>query len=272
MLSVCLLLFASADLRVEVSSAEIQIGEPVVCIVALGGIEGSTPTLSEEALEPSLAWFVREAPSIRRDPGGELTLSWTVLALEPEPGPLPVPVLLQDGEPLTLSGPQVVVAGALEEGEDAPRPARGFYIPGPEGQLASTGAWLFALFGALAMGLMAWSLWRRRAPLEFVEPSLFERLTSLEGPVDGDDPLVVDWHGELTRILRAAYSDDQAGWSDEEWIERAELSEAHREELRGLFAACAAVKYGGVRPTRFAVEETLARARALVSEVEEVAA
>ncbi len=77
MLSVCLLLFASADLRVEVSSAEIQIGEPVVCAVALGDIEGSSPTLSEEALEPILAWFVRAAPSIRRDPGGGLTLSWT---------------------------------------------------------------------------------------------------------------------------------------------------------------------------------------------------
>ncbi len=270
MLSVCLLVFASADLEVEVSSAEVQIGEPVVCVVALGDVEGSCPTLSEEALEPNLAWVVHEAPAIRRDPGGALTLSWTLLALEPEPGALPMPVLLQDGEPLTLSGPEVLVVGALEEGEDAPRPARGFYIPGSEEQLASTVTWLFALLAAL--GLTVWFLRRRRAPLEPAGPSLAERLASLEGAVDGDDPLIVAWHGELTRILRAAYSDEQAGWSDEEWIERAELSAAHREELRGLFAACAAVKYAGARPTRFAIEETLSRARALVSEVEEVAA
>ena len=272
MLSVCLLLLASADHKVEVSSASVQIGEPVVCVVALGELGGSPPVLSEDALEPSLSWFVREAPSIQRAPSGALTLSWTLSALEPEPGPLPVPVLLQDGEPLTLTGPALVVAAALLEAEDAPRPARGFYIPEPHGQLASTEAWLIALFGALALGLTLWLLRRRRASVEPLEPSLVERLASLEGPVDGDDPQLVAWHGELTQILRAAYSDDQAGWSDEEWVERAELSTTHREELRGLFAACAAVKYAGARPTRFAVEETLARARALVSEVEEVAA
>ena len=43
MLSVLLILAASAELPVLVSSAEVQIGEPVVCTVDLGAIEGSVP-------------------------------------------------------------------------------------------------------------------------------------------------------------------------------------------------------------------------------------
>jgi len=265
----CLLLIVAADLTVEVSSTEVLIGEPILCTVA---IEGSHAALSEEALEPGRSWMILEPPTIRRNSEGDEVLTWSVIALEPDTGPLPVPVLLQDGVLLSLTRPGVEVVGALDEGEDEPRPFRGFLVPESVALTASSELWMFALVGCALIAFALWFMSRWRKPQALSEPSLTARLASLGGPIDGDDPGVVHFHAELTRILRAAYSDDQAGWSDEEWIEHADLSVAQREELKGLFAACAAVKYGGARPTRFAIEETLALARELVSKVEEVAA
>ncbi len=272
MLIAPLLLMAFADLQVVVSSAEIQIGEPVVCTVDLSTLEGVRPTLSEEALEPGRGWIVLEEPTLRRDRAGDLVLTWTLMALEPEAGALPRPALMQEESALALEAPAITVASALLEGEDAPRPARGFHVPPPEEVLASSDMWVYALVGTVISALVLWGLRRRRRPQPEAEPSLSERLAYLGGEVQGGEEELVAWHGELTRILRAAYSEDQGGWSDEEWIERAELSKEQRDELRGLFATCAAVKYGGARPTSFAVEETLKRARELVARVEELAA
>ena len=272
MLSVLLILAASAELPVAVSSAEVQIGEPVVCTVDLGAIEGSRPALSEEAMGPGRGWIILEPPTIRRAQGGGQTLSWTLFALEPDPGVLPTPALLHEGAQLALVAPTITIAAALAEGEDAPRSARGFHVPPAMADLSSSKMRLLALLVVAGLGLSAWVVMRRRRSQPVAEPSLSERLASLGEGVEGDGPLVVAWHGELTRILRAAYSDDHAGWSDEEWVERAALTEAQRVELRGILASCAAVKYGGARPTRFAVEETLERARVLISRSEEVAA
>lgn len=272
MLSASLLLLAALDLPVVVSSAEVQIGEPVVCTVDLSLVEGSGLKLSEEALEPGRGWIILEPPTLRRAQAGAQTLTWTLFALESDPGALPTPALLQEGRALALEAPSITIAPALKEGEDAPRSARGFHVPPPAQVLGTSKMWLYVLVGASILALLVWVSRRRSRPRPAKELSLTERLASLGEAVDGDAPQVVAWHGELTRILRAAYSDDHEGWSDEEWIERAELSDAQREELRGLFAACAAVKYGGARPTRFAVEDTLERARELIARVEEVAA
>ena len=273
MLSALILLAASAELPVLVSSAEVQIGEPIVCSVELVLMEGAPFTLADEVMEPGRAWIVLEQPKIRQVPGGARTLTWRVLALEPEPGPLPTPTLVGAGAALGLVAPAITVAPALLEGEDAPRPARGFHLPPVRAELVSTRKWwIVALLGAALLGALWWRRARRRRPELIAEPSLNERLESLGAGVAGEGPLLIAWHGELTRILRAAHSEDHAGWSDEEWIERAALDDEQREELRELLAVCAAVKYAGSRPTRFAVEETLERARALVSRAAEVAA
>ena len=268
MLSTLLILVASAELPVAVSNAEVQIGEPVVCTVDLVAVEGSFPTLSEETMEPGRGWIIIEAPTISRAQGGGQTLAWTLFALEPDPGVLPTPALLHEGAELALVVPKITVAPALIEGEDAPRSARGFHVPLAAPYISSSKMWLFALLGVAFLGLFAWIVARRRRSQPVVEPSLSERLASLGEGVEGDGL----WYSELTRILRTAYSDDHAGWSDEEWVEYAELTEAQRTELREILASCAAVKYGGARPTQFAAEETLERARVLVTQAEEVAA
>ena len=272
MMSLFLLLFAAADLEVVVAGESFEIGQPILCEVSLDALEGGSEALSLGRFEPGLSWFVADEPALHRSSDGARTLSWTVLALEPDAGPLPVPSLESDGAPIALVAPSVSVVAALGGGEDAPRPARGFYIP----ELARADASQLPLFlggvAALCLALIMWRVLRRSGPLMPEPESLAERFAKLERPIDGDDPRVGDWHGELAQILRVAHGDEQSGWSDEEWVERAELSAELRDELRALFDVCAAVRYGGARPTRFAVEETLERARTLVTGAEEVAA
>ena len=104
------------------------------------------------------------------------------------------------------------------------------------------------------------------------QESFTERVGRLRSEVTGDPAHIAALHSELAHILRAAHGDQRSGWSDEEWIERAELSGEQRDELRRVLASCAEVKYGGSQPTRFAVEELLDRVGALVSSADEVAA
>ena len=101
---------------------------------------------------------------------------------------------------------------------------------------------------------------------------LSARLEELRSEVDGDAAALANVHRELAHLLRTAYGDSSHGWSDEEWVERAELSEEQRADLRVVLSTCAEVKYGGARPTRFAVEETLDRVSTLLIEADEVAA
>jgi hypothetical protein len=141
-----------------------------------------------------------------------------------------------------------------------------------DSEASGVGPWPLLVGGLALLALVLWRLRRRPVKQAEIQPSLSARLDQLRSEVDGDALRVAALHSELTHLLRAAYGDDSSGWSDEEWVERAELSESQRADLRGVFSSCAEVKYGGARPTRFAVEETLQRAQALISQTEEVAA
>lgn len=265
MLIALLTLMVGVELPVRVSSDVVEIGEPVVCSVEVGALGGARPTLDGVALDPGVAWVLLDPPTLHSGVEGAATWTWTVMALEPNPGALPVPVIAHEGAPVTLVAPRISVAAALDEGEDAPRPARGFHIPSVESERALVSAWWVALFVLVLVGWAAWMMKRRRSPVAAVDPGPVERLTALGSAPDLAGPELVAWHAELTRILRSAHSDDRAGWSDAEWIERAALDPQQRAELRELLAVCAAVKYGGARPTRFAVEETMERARLLIT-------
>ncbi len=272
MLSVLLCLFGASELPVLISKGEVQIGEAVHCTVDLSDLKGAEPVMAEEVFDPGSAWVVVNDPVIERAAGGRAVLSWSLFALEPEAGALPVPLLTLSGESIDLVAPSIDVAGALAEGEDAPRPARGFYSPDMDSEASGGGPWPLIVGGLAVLALMLWRARRRPVKQAESQLSLSSRLDQLRADVDGDALRVAALHSELTYLLRAAYGDDSSGWSDEEWVERAELSESQRADLRGVFSSCAEVKYGGARPTRFAVEETLQRAQALISQTEEVAA
>ena len=272
MLSVLLCLFGALELPVIISGGEVQIGEVIHCTVDLSDLQGAVPVLAEQALDPGSSWVVLSDPVIERSAGGQTTLSWSLFALEPEAGTLPSPLILSSGEPVNLVVPQIIVAAALADGEDAPRPARGFHSLEADSEASGSGPWSLFVGCLAALALVLWGLRRRHAPETELELSLSSRLEQLRSEMHGDATRVAALHRELPHILRTAYGDASSGWSDEEWVERAELSESQRADLRGVFSACAEVKYGGALPTGFAVEETIERARALLSQSEEVAA
>ena len=270
MLSLLLSLAAASQLPVLVSAEEVQIGEPIQCTVDLSGIEGVALS-SEETFTPGLSWVLLEAPMIGQMDGAKATLSWSLFALDADAGALPIPSLSVAGEPLTLLAPRVTVSAALAEGEDEPRAARGFHTPEPDSISSSSAVWPLLVAAALVL----FGLWRlRRRPSAELTPelSLGARLSELRSEADGDAAALASLHRELAHLLRTAYGDSSQGWSDEEWVERAELSEEQRTDLRGILSVCAEVKYGGVRPTRFAVEETIDRVSTLLIEADEVAA
>jgi hypothetical protein len=272
MLSLLLCLVGTVEIPVLISSGEVQIGEAVHCTVELSDLKGAELVIAEEVFDPGSSWVVVTPPVIERAAGGRAVLSWSLFALEPEAGTLPVPLFTLSGESVDLVAPAIEVVGALAEGEDAPRPARGFHSPDVGSEASSDGSWSLLVGGLAVLALVLWSLRRRSWKQAEPEQSLSSRLEQLRSEMDGDALRVAALHRELTHLLRAAYGDDNSGWSDEEWVERADLSESQRVDLRGVFSSCADVKYGGARPTRFAVEETLQRAQALISQSEEVAA
>ena len=272
MLSLLLSLVGASQLPVLVSAEEAQIGEPIQCTVDLSELEGVALSFEDEVFNPGSSWVLLEAPMIERAGAGQVTLSWSLFALDAEAGELPVPLVSAVGEPVSLLAPSVMVLAALADGEDEPRAARGFHSPALESSSSSSEIWLL-ITGIVALVLFA--LWRlRREPTKELvsELSLSARLKQLRSEADGDTAVLAGVHRELAHLLRTAYGDNSEGWSDEEWVEMAELSEEQRVSLRGILSACSEVKYGGARPTRFAVEETIDRASALLTQAEEVAA
>ena len=134
MLSLLLSLVGALQLPVLVSAEEAQIGEPIQCTVDLSDIEAVALSSEDEAFDPGPAWVLLEAPMIERAEAGQLTLSWSLFALDAEAGELPVPLVSAAGEPVSLLAPSVTVLAALAEGEDEPRAARG--CTGPSRSLA----------------------------------------------------------------------------------------------------------------------------------------
>jgi hypothetical protein len=272
MLSLLLCLFGTIELPVLLSSESVQIGEPIHCTVDLSLVDGSVPVLDEQSYDPGSSWAVLSDPVVERCVEGKATLSWSLFALEPMAGALPTPLISSSGEAIDLVAPSVTVAAALVEGEDEPRPARGFYVSELESEASGLGPWPLIVGGLAVLAFALWRSRRKSTPAAELELCFSARLDRLRAGVDGDASSVSALHSELTHLLRAAYGDESSGWSDEEWVERADLSDGERAELRGVFSACAEVKYGGARPTRFAVEETLERAQALLAQSEVVAA
>jgi len=187
----------------------------------------------------------------------------------------------------------VEVRGLLAADEDAPRPLRGFpsdFVP-EDARRAAGAAWplwggLGALAAVLAAGLLRWRAARRVAP---AEPGPLERLGELEQGLErvGAGPTCY----ELTRLLRrsadrlrarpAARASEAApassagtageGLSDEEWLERLaashDLPRAAVEELERLLHETSLVKYGGLNPTSWALQEIFRRARTVLESI-----
>ncbi|MBL8863192.1 MAG: hypothetical protein JNK02_14445 [Planctomycetes bacterium] len=278
-----LALVAEATARLSVEPATSMVGEPVVLTLVVERPAGSDAVLPE--IEPGVrgSWMFLESLGVRRERSGEALVervAWRAFALEggaalPE---IEVEVAI-DGraQRLRASGPEPAVARALLEGEDAPRPPKGFRPPlAWEGGGARLGAvaLCLALLAAVALVLAIRRARRRRGDRAPAGPDPAEQLARL-APDPRDGALNRDVVFALTRIARAAVDEfagaARAASTDREWLAAVEadarLSEAARAAARRLVERAEAIKYAGAAPTGFATEEALADARAIVAAV-----
>jgi hypothetical protein len=204
---------------------------------------------------------------------------WRVGALEPGErsfsGELGAFAFAPEVAKIQLGDARVLVTGVLGPEEDEPRPLREFgagflELDGPSGTASSLVRWLVpGGFLVAALACAAW-LHRRRRPKPVPEPSLLEHLADLERRTD--ESRAREAFYELTHLLRRAgdrlRKRDRAALSDQEWLTEAraalDLPTGLVSELGALLERAERVKYAGERPTVWALEETFARARAVL--------
>jgi hypothetical protein len=281
------LLLALAPLaRWIATPAEARIGQPVEWQLEIRVEPGSVVLLPDKDPPLAPAWLLLEPRRVERaEEGGQLLtrVTWKLLALEPGAAPpfaFEVPVEARGGRVSLQPEPaQLTVRGELAQGEDAPRPQRGFLPPPPEERERG---WL--LWPALALLLacaaaVAWLLRRRRRPTPGAVPGPLEHLARLEREFAGDPALAREVVFALTRLVRER-TDEQlasprAALPDEEWVRLvagdARLSEPVRAAARRLLERAEAVKYAQASPSRFLVEELCAEARVALAAEERAA-
>ncbi|MAF65931.1 MAG: hypothetical protein CMJ84_09790 [Planctomycetes bacterium] len=264
--------------------AEAAIGQPVVCVLTVVHSADTLVSLERDELELDDSWVSEGAGRLSgaadpADPARRVTrAAWTLRSLEPGERSVTLPGvrLHRDGAPRAIEAPaaRVRVLGALSEGEDEPRPTVGFRPP-PVWERPLTGLTLPLAALALLAGTAGAFLFvraRRRAVEPAGEVAPTERLAELRarlGELEGGAEL----HYELTALVREA-ADARSGVerraaTDEEWLGAlGGVDGETRRRLGEFLGECAAVKYGQERPTRWAMEATLATAEDLVAAFE----
>lgn len=273
--------------RLSATPEHAQIGEPVTLVLTVE--RPSSLSVEPTALEPGVrgAWMFVEPRASRRgvpvDRAGFVvdTTSWSAFALE---GDAPLPALevkwTEMGvEHTAVSQPATVaVAHALAEGEDAPRPPKGFREPIEwTGRGSRLGTAALVLAALVVAAVVAWVVRRRRRraapPAAF---SALAQLAAIEARPRDDAVSARAGLYDLTRLVRHAV-DAHAGKShaaltDEEWLRwvagATQVPEGVRSGSRRLLERAERIKYAGETPTRFAVDEALADARAILDALE----
>ncbi len=255
----------------HVDSPEVQIGQPIEATLHVLHSAQATPTSPQLALD--YGWEVIDGPDASPIEGGT-RLTWTVLALEPGERELPATeVALADGS-LVLSGSKgITVIGTLAPEEDAPRPLPGFRTVTE--RTSSTRPRHLGL-AALALGVLGLTTllaWRRsRRPRLEDTPTELERFVGLDRTEAR--PLAI----ELADLVRSAAErrsgcDSRHGLTDQEWIvsleEDGHLDQATRGEMGEVLAVCRDIKFAGLAPTRFAIDELFQRAEGLLRHLED---
>lgn len=253
---------------------EVDLGQPFQCVLEVPHAPGDGPTAPDLEGRLDYGWAVVDGPQARAYDGGT-RLEWTVLALEAGAPSLPsVQVALAGGGRLVVPATSLDVAGVLDAEQDAPRALPELRTVEERTSEVRPRHLGLALLGLLLLGVGALIVRRRgRTPRVEVGPSELERLGVLDR--EAERPLAI----ELAALLRsaaeraAAVEAPRSGLTDREWVGALEHEDAllpeQRAELRSLLEACGLMKFAGARPTRFAVDDLLARAESLLHELAE---
>lgn len=284
-----LLLSIAAEVRarIAVEPARAQIGEPVVLSLVVerpSGVAVETPKLEPGVLG---SWMFLEALGTRRDPAPEgvgsvvETTSWRAFALEGGAALPPLEISFTvAGQPETLVAATTAfeVPRALAEGEDSARPPKGFREPvawtGGGLKLALSGL----VFAAVLVAVCAvWFVRRRqrRVPVA-AGPSAGEMLSRIAATPREDSGANREVLYSVTWIVRSAIDthvgEVRAARTDAEWLALvaadSRVPEGARAAAKRLLERAERVKYAGESPTRFATDEALADARAIVEALE----
>ncbi len=255
-----------------------EIGQPVALQLVVEHPRGARAVVDDAWAPPEGEWITYDRrPAITRDlEGGRAatTIAWTVAAIDAGEMTLDAPAVAceVDGVAHDCAGAAVTltIASALTDADEGPRPAA---LPPaeltPEERAAASryvSPWWFAALPLLGLGAVLVVALARRAPRGPVAPpapTADQRLSALAP--DGDA-------AEYCAALRAALRDgwdasrgvDLAGRTDAEWIEQHDFDDARRARIAELLARCEAVRFGGERPTRFALAEWRDAARELL--------
>jgi hypothetical protein len=253
--------------------AEVEVGEPCRFVLEVEHAAGATVKLPEGDLVPDDSWALIEPRKITRPTPTRTVASWTCISLEAGERPLPaiqIDVGDADGvRKVDVDKGLLRVRPALGEGEDAPRPMRGFRAA-PEGS-GGRGRLLLVLAAAL-VALLAGVLLRRRAlgkSAPAPAPTALDHLAELQRIAAEDEESSRRVVYALCRLLRGSVDafvrEDRAALVDADWAGRIEPDErvplGVRRGIARILRDSERIKYALHAPTRFALAEMLADAR-----------
>jgi len=267
-----LLLGSEITARLRAEPAEVEVGQPVQWILEVEHPAGAEVRLPEVDPIPEDVWVLLEPRRLSRMQEST-RVTWSALPLEPGERALPAFAVQVESNGVARSieveSSTLPVRTALEVGEDAPRPIRGFHEA--PGHVSGRGLWLsLAALGLIAVALVLWIRRRRRkhAPAAAL-PTPIERLAELskqgqEDPESGRRAIYA-----LTRLLREScdgfLGEDRAALVDVDWAALREADErlplGSRTTIARILRDAERVKYALHAPTRFALEALLADAK-----------
>lgn len=253
----------------------VRIGEPVTWTLLVEHDVDERVVIADDAVPPDDSWVLLEGPERVRVRDGEVAftrLEWRLFSLEPGTRQLPpLAIGLSSGLELEALAGAVEVAGELAPDEDAPREVLvPLEAPADDGEASWAPLLIVAsgLIGALALVFLR----RRRGPGEASADLASADLASLEALLaDGVAPVALA--AELSQRLRTRVDVLQAaprpGLLDEEWLRAVEDSggvvASRLEVLTRLLSWADRVEFAAEQPSRFAVEETVREADALLA-------
>jgi hypothetical protein len=272
LLALCLLL---QNPTLTISPSQGAIGQPLDVVLELDHAPGAGLASGAPDWELDASWVVLEGPEViaMADSGGARTrVRWSVMSLESGARTLPgLDLMLADGVALTVEGAALTIDAELGAEEDAPRP-----LPLLQGVTERAGPLRLAHLGwvLLALVLVAvWGIWMRKrrglASAAHVQGEwarfmvLREFAANVGKDTANESGGVVDVSAELAALLRSAAQHRvtvlRPGQADGEWLARmrGEGEAALADELTPLLDTCEQIRFGGLRPTHFALDELL---------------
>ena len=271
--------------RLTAEPARAEIGEPVVWTLSIDATKATKITLPEKDPLPDGSWVLIEPRTIERSSGADpehvvTRVRWSVISLEAGERALPkIEIELGSGadkHKLAAEAGTLHVASALADKEDSARAEHGFLPPRESTPLGR--AWGWIVVGGLVLLIAAWIVARGRRKKHVVAsaPVPLERLRALESAAAESPERARETVYGLSRLLRDSVDrwsqSERAGLTDEDWSRSIAADErvplGVRSAAGRILAAAERVKYAGQVPTRFAIDELLRDARAVLETLE----